>query len=290
MLDRWRAYELSYGRAGHFQTAGAESASNAFLSLRQMMLETLLVGALQEAYLTSAIDTIRYRRGGLLQSFEEVWAAEQSLDAFRDAQLELRYADGLVLWINHARDDWSVDVDGQLFLVPEDGFLGWRASDDLLAFSAIPPGIATRVDYALSPGRYEFIDGRGTPAAFGGISTPSGRLVAHHFAEGLLIEELTEDQFTRTELGAPELLSIRLEPPTAVLAPGERIGLTAWAAYAGGIRRDVTSRVDWSVSAADIARVDRGAVVTGCALGEVQIGGSALGMQLAPTSLLVSAP
>ena len=289
LLDRWRTYELSYAHAGHFQSTGNVDTLKDYVSTRQILLETFLVGALQESYLNAELSSIRYRHGGSLRSFEEVWESTGSLDAFRDAQLELRYDDGLVLWANHASVPWTVQANGQSFVLPEDGFLGWRPSDGLLAFSARPPGASARADYAFSPGRYELLDGRGQALAFGGLSSP-GRLVLHEFARGLLVEEQFGDQFTRTELGAPALLRVRLEPEQVVVAPGERVGFLAWAEYEGGVRREVTARVGWDLSNGTVARIDLGAVLTGCVEGAVELGGQALGLPIEPATVVVAAP
>jgi len=278
LLDRYRAHELTYGRASFFQTTGPVNGTqpgqlNNRLTHAGMIKEYYLMQALQREYLTSPIETVQYEVNGQLRTADEVIDASTHpggpLEEFRDPRLCLTYTNGLVVWVNHAVAPWAgVSVGGRVFTLPEDGFVAHDPRTGLWAFSArctAPAGEATpgRIDYALAPGWYELLDGRGVVGAYGGLTHPLGsqRLVVRNDVRALLVAE--------DELGAIEV-SEGTRPPLrhiAVVADhtlevGERALLRAVGLYDGDTEQELSYLLGtWRSSDARVVAVNRAGVI-----------------------------
>lgn len=288
-LDRYRAYELTYGHASFFVSNGPyNGAPGNMLRYADMVQEHYMLKALQEHYLSSRVSSIRYVDShGALSTFEEILFRTETTDAFQDAQLRIEYEDGLVAYINHASTNWTVDVNGTVYSIPEDGFVARHPASGLLAFSAIAPGNAARIDYCLAPGEYEFFNGRGSVDGYGSLHTGGvRRVVALNFVHNRLVVEDAAGQISTIDGGAPSTVSLGVAGP-ASLAAGARGSVKAVASYSNGAHRTVTTLVDWSSSNPTVATVDEGGAVRALSAGQTTITTSRF-ETVAPTPLTLA--
>jgi hypothetical protein len=298
-LDRNRVYQLTYGHAFFMQSNGP--VPNNYMLEIDMIREYYLGSALQRLYLESAVRSIEYRSGTAWRTFEERLAEAGTTDAFIDPQLRIEFENGLVMFLNHAAGEdtggWVEAWDGDSFRLPEDGFLAYLPGTPFLAFSAsVVADGEERFDYCRAPGRYEFFDGRGAVAGFGGLSTET---TSGTIARGLAVESLAANvrllerpngQLLSEPLGPePEVVAIEVEPATLTVQPGRRVGMRAVARLSNGGVRDVTTLVEWRSSDPDVA-VTEGPAVLGCRPGVARIEPEPLeGVEVAPGSVTVRA-
>jgi hypothetical protein len=289
-LDRYRAYCVSFGRTAYFQDAGPFDGGSNLLTYAHMLREHYLVNELQRRTADALVQSIRYHVGGSLQSFEQVLAASESTDSFVDARLQITWSNGVVVHVNHGASAWSVSAAGTSFSLPEDGFVAAQPGTGFLAFSAVPAGAAGRCDYALAPGRYEFFDGRGVVAGYGGIATLNSRLWLENAPLGLTLFEDDSGAIVVANADPPAVASLSIEGAPATLELGAGAALRAVATHVDGSFQDVTTRVAWSSSDASVLTLDDCAVAWGLEEGQVSISCSAFGgVAPAPVSVLVDA-
>jgi hypothetical protein len=271
-LDRYRAYEVTYGHASFFMTSGPFGSPGNMLLYADMIKEYYALKALQERYLDAPLANVRYFHNGALASFETVLFQTETTDSFRDAQVRLAYESGLVVYVNHAMTNWNVSANGVAYSIPEDGYLAFEPSSAFLAFSAIPPTTGgQRIDYCLSPGNYEFFDGRGVVNSYGGIDTLGvKRLKVVNFVRGLTVSEAATGAIQVLAGNAPSIVAIDIVGPSSCSA-GERATVKAVAHYANGASRVVTTLVDWSSSNPAAATVNEGGALIGVASGLASI-------------------
>jgi hypothetical protein len=237
-----------------------------------MVKEHYLVTPIQALMWSSPLVDLRYEHGGTLYTFEEILFETGDTEAFRDPRIRAEFEAGLVLHVNHGETTWSVQAGGVTYLVPEDGWVAHDPVTGLLAFSAMPSndGVA-RIDYANVPDRWEVLDGRGAVDAFGGLSTPSRRLIVRNDVRGLVLREDANGELEVLSESPPPLVSVSIEPGPVGLLPGEERPVRALARYANGAVRDVTKLVSWTTSDPTVAIVDSGGSLHACAAGSCTV-------------------
>jgi hypothetical protein len=272
-LDRYRIYELTFGKAGFTMSTGIPNGIGNNTYHADVIKEYCMTNALQSRYTPAPPTTIEYLNGGQLKSFQTILEQTGGLDAFRDARIHLAFANGLQMWLNHSTTNWNVTVGSTAYVIPSDGFVGTQPSTGLVCFSAIPPGTGgNRIDYCLDPTAYEFFDGRGVVGGYGGQSTPFNRLSYTTFSRGRNFRENASNVVSQNgATNAPALQRVEVTPATSTLAVGSRKGLKAFAVYANGARRDVTKLVHWSTQSASVATVNDGAALTAVAPGTTTV-------------------
>jgi len=274
MLDRYRVYEITYGKAGYIQTTGIPNGVGNMTYHADMLKEYHMTNALQARYTQAPPTAIEYLNGGTWKTFQRILEDSDSLEPFRNARIRLTFANGLEIYVNHGEAALNVTVGGVAYSIPEDGFVARQASTGLIAFSAVPPGTGgARIDYCLDPAAYEFFDGRGVVGAWGGQSTPYAGVQFTSFSRGRSFRENTTTNVIEQvgTTNAPALLRVEVTPAMNTLAAGSRKGLKAVAVYANGARRDVTKLVNWSSGSSSIASVNSGAAVTANAPGQTTV-------------------
>ncbi len=294
MLDRYRVYEITYGKAGYLQTTGNPNGVGNITYHADMLKEYHMTNALQARYTQAPPTSIEYLFAGTWNSFQRILEDIDSLEPFRNARIRLSFANGLEIYVNHGVLALDVNVGGVPYTIPEDGFVARQASTGFLAFSAVPPGTGgARIDYCIDPAAYEFFDGRGVVNAYGGQSTPFAGVQFTSYSRGRTFRENTATHVIE-QVGAtvaPALLRVEVSPAAATLPVGARKGLKAFAVYANGARRDVTKLVNWSSTASAVARVNSGAAVTAVAVGAAGVTVSSFqGAPVVPALVTVTPP
>ncbi len=272
-LDRNRIYELTYGKAGFLISNGFMNGIGNYSTHAELVREYFMTNALQARFTKETPIAIEYEREGVFKSFQTLVQETNSLEACRDPRLRIRFASGLEMWLNHANPNWIANVAGVTYNIPSDGFVAIQPSSGLLAFSAIPPGLTSRIDYCLDPAAYEFFDGRGSVTGYAGQSNPSIRGVSFtSFSRGRTFREVGDASLTQVgATTAPALVRVQVEPAANTLPVGSRKGLKAIAVYANGARRNVTKLVTWSSGSSGIASVNNGAALTANGVGSTSV-------------------
>ena len=285
LVDRYRAYELSFGHGAYLQLTGPYDGAGNTMTFVELIKEHYFVSALAEHALVSSIDTILYGIEGEFLTFEGHLRRGRKLEAFRDPLLVLTFRDGFELFVNHGRLPWSVMVRGVSVELPEDGFAAHQTGTELLAFSGIIPTLGTaRFDYAYVPGRWEILDGRGSISAFGAQDTTGFKgLALSNFARGIDLLQTAPSQIRVIREMPPTLTSLTISPAVVTIPQGQRRSLRAQAHFANGAFRDVTTMMQWTSSNPALATVDSGACLSAHGPGSLLIGGSFSGMQATPT-------
>lgn len=300
MHDRYRAYEITYGHTPYFPANGTGDGLNTgnFVYFPQMIQEYYQLLELSRRYFERPVQGIFYERQGSLRTFEEIWAASADPTQFIDPRLHLDYGT-LDIFVNHSPTPWNVlAIGGVDYTIPEDGWVAYDSRDGFVCFSAIPAGVASRIDYCYAPGRYELFNGRGSVLGYGGIVTGSpgapGLLQVRNFADNSVIHEKTQVQLPSGFWTASwEVVASTPFPVTkVVLQPSRRTidrngwaGIVAIAHRSNGSWEEVTTKVNFTVSNPALATVDRSGVVRGLGVpGAVQITASPF-QNVAPRSV-----
>lgn len=272
-LDRYRNYELTFGKAGFVLTNGIQNGIGNYTTHADLLREYHMTNALQSRYTQAPPTLIEYWYAGAYYKLQTLLEATGTLDVFRQPKMHIAFANGLEMWLNHQGVPWDLTIGGVAYRIPQDGFVAIQPSTGLVAFSAIPPTTGgARIDYCLDPSSYEFFDGRGVIGGYGGQSTPFSGVAFTSFSRGRTFRENASG--TIIQVGstvAPALVRVEVFPSASTLAVGARKGLKAYAVYANGARRDVTKLVTWSTQAAGIATVNNGAAVTAVAPGTTNV-------------------
>lgn len=292
-LDRYRVYEITYGKASYLFVNGPYNGIGNYTYFPDLIKEYYLVNELQRLAYESPVAAIDYLHNGSLQNFDAVFGATSSLDTFRDPRIRITYENGLTVWVNHATANWTVSVGGVTYAIPQDGYVAWQAAigggPAFRSFSAIPNGVASRIDYCYAPNRWEFFDGRGAVNGYAGIDTQGvRRLRATNFVTGSTVAENGSNGIQVVPGTVPTVVSVHVEPATLTLAAGERLGVRALAVYSNGAVRNVTSLVDWSTSDPAVARINRGAALGANGSGSTTVQCTAFqGVTCTPATLTV---
>lgn len=289
-FDRYRLYELTFGKAGFLITNGLLTVPGSYTTAANLLREYHMTNALQSRFTAAPPTAIEYLNAGTFKSFQTLLEQSGTVDSFRQPRLRITFLNGLQMWLNHSGAPWTLAVGGTTYTLPQDGFVATQPSTGLIAFSAIPPGTnGARIDYCLDPLAYEFFHGRGVVGAYGGQSSPSNGAAFTSFSRGRTFRETSTGsiaQFGSTV--APALLRVEVSPASSTLAAGARKGLKAVAVYANGARRNVTKLVTWSTLSSAVATVNNGAAVTAVAPGTTSVTVSSFqGAPVVPASLTV---
>jgi hypothetical protein len=289
-LDRYRIYELTFGKAGFSQSTGIPNGIGNTEFHADLLKEYHMTNALQSRYTQAPPTVIEYSINGQMKSLQTVIDQYGGLDILRDARIHLAFANGLDMWLNHSTTSWNLTANGTAYTFPMDGFVGVQPSTGLVTFSAIPPGTGGhRIDYCLDPLQYEFFDGRGAVSGFGGQSTPFSNVSFTSFSRGRNFRENASHVIVQNgSTNAPALQRVEVTPASSTMAAGTRKGLKAFAVYANGAHRDVTKLVTWSTQSPSIATVNNGAAVTAVASGTTTVTVSSFqGAPVTPAALIV---
>lgn len=293
MLDRYRLYEITYGKTGYIQVNGAFNLAGNYLLFADMLKEYYMTNALQALYMDNAPTQIQYLYNGQLQTFDDIFFQTETTNTFRHPRIRLAFANGLEIYLNHNTSPWNVTVGNVAYVIPEDGFVARRRNSQFLCFSAIPPTTGgQRIDYCNAPNEYEFFDGRGTVSGYGGLTTPYNRVAFKSLTRNTIGRENAAQGIELTPAGAaPTITRINVQPAAASLslANAPRKGFHAVATYSNGAVRDVTKLVTWSSSLPLTARVNQGAAVTAALPGTATISVSSLqGAPVVPAVVTVA--
>jgi len=290
MLDRYRVYEISYGKSSSIQCNGPFDGIGNYTYIADVVKEYYLMNELQRRYCESPISAIEYFDAGSFKTAEQMLGASGATDGMRDPRLHLRYTNGLEVYANHAPASWTLSIAGVSYTIPEDGFVAVQPGTSFIAFSAIAPGTSgARIDYCNAPGRYEFFDGRGLVSGHGGIDTGGiKRLKVRNDVHAITVTEQTNGTLLATQGSPPAVVNVTVTPASLSLAQGGRVGLHAIAHFANGAWRDVTTLVNWSSSNSLVAAINEGAALTGLSGGSAQINCTSFGgSPVVPASVVV---
>ncbi|MCY2961963.1 MAG: hypothetical protein NTY35_17535 [Planctomycetota bacterium] len=292
-LDRYRAYEITYGKASYLFVNGPYNGIGNYTWFADLIKEYYLVNALQTLAYESPVSTIDYLYNGTLQSFDAVFGATSSLDTFRNPRIRIVYQNGLSVWVNHSTTSWSVTAGGVTYSIPEDGYVAWKAATGggqaFRSFSAIPSGVSARIDYCYAPGRWEYFDGRGVVNNYAGIDTQGIRRSRFvNFVTGSTAFETATDAIQVVPGAAPSVVRVDVLPATLNLSAGSRQGVRAMATYSNGAVRNVTTLVNWSTSNPNVGRINRGAALSASGTGTTTVQcTSYAGVACTPSTLTV---
>jgi hypothetical protein len=185
-IDAWRATTLAYGHVGAWEAVGAPVVPEP-LTPAETLKEYALMTALSRRYTDAPSAEVRYIDAEE-QSRDLSWALAHDLD-LSAPRLHVDYG-SIDVWVNHDRDDWTVDVAGNALVLPTHGWLA-RADDGLLAYSARVDG--RQVDYLAAP-EVTLLDGRGEVVRIGAIQARDLKVV---WADGSTIEEMPDGSLQR---------------------------------------------------------------------------------------------
>jgi hypothetical protein len=285
-LDLYLAFCISYGHAGFLITNGSQGGDEGYITHPEAAQTYFMTNALQSLYFSSPISAIRYANQGQWKSFEQVLFDTETLDSFRHVPLRLEFANGLRITVNHGPAPLTMLDGGQSFTLPAK--TGWYASlpnGSFRAFSAIPPGTnGKRIDYCLATGQYEYFNGRGQVAGYGGISTLALRSAWNVLPGNLSVAEDSGGQLGVTLGPPPGLLGIAITPADIGIAAGQRIGLRATASFDNGGQQDVTTLLIWFSTQPNVATVNNAGVLTAVGSGSTKI------VAMDPTGALIALP
>lgn len=292
-LDRYRAYEITYGKSSYLFVNGPYNGLGNYTSFSDLIQEYYLVNALQSYAYEAPVYSIDYLYNGTLQGFDAVFGATSSLDTFRDPRIRIVYRNGLTVYVNHSTTSWAVTVGGVNYTIPEDGYVAWKAATGggqaFRSFSAIPSGVSARIDYCYAPGRWEYFDGRGVVNGYAGIDTQGirrTRLV--NFVTGSTVYETSAGAIQVVPGVAPSVVRVDVLPAAIELAAGARQGVRAVATYSNGAVRNVTTLVNWSTGNSTVGRINRGAALSGTGTGMTTVQCSSYqGVACTPATLTV---
>lgn len=291
LFDKYRAYEITNGTRGHFETFGIVDAPGNRDSDR--FKEYYMMQGLQEDYLRSKVDIVEYEKNGVMETASDIllnstktgYSASASnfgiMDELTNPRIHIRYESGLEIYVNHSDVDWVQHG----FKIPEDGFLAFNAATGLLSFSAIPqgPGFTDdRIDYSRVDKRYEFFDGRGVVDSYLGMSNlggvVDGNAVVHNLVHHIEVKEVSGGGLDVSSLPgtAPTLTKIELVGPN-LIEEGSRALLRVVGSYTdifGNVvaKQDVSHlRVSFSSNKELKLPVDRAGVIEGLSTGSARI-------------------
>jgi hypothetical protein len=119
-LDALRATTLAYGHAGGWAASGRAGSSERLPPAEQVK-DYFVMQALQRRYLAETTAAVAYvDSAGVARDLGEALASDVDLAGPR---LRIDYGDSLVLWINHSRQEWTVESGGKAYELPPQGYL-----------------------------------------------------------------------------------------------------------------------------------------------------------------------
>ena len=304
-IDEYRAYTITYGHTSYFTSNGPVNDGGNYMRQTDMLKEYYIGNALQNEYLNSRVADIHYFFDGQARTFEQHLFSTGDLESFRDPRLRIRFQSGFELFVNHAEEEWVIDVPGTTytgdtrFVLPENGFFAYRPGTDFMALSGWAPGHATdRYDYVHVPDQYEFFDGRRSVDGYGNLTTKpspdeSGhRLIAlKNHVRNMAMVQLPGGEFETVQGPLPQLVAVQISADKKNVVEDEVVGLRATARFDNGSSQDVSTQVEWTVGNDSIVHVTSGGTAVACRPGTTSV--SALpykGVAPTPLTLKVSAP
>lgn len=145
-LDEYLAKIIAYGQIGELTFDGVKENLKIYYMLQQ----------LQARYAMTPVRSIEYDDNGTLVSTS---AALRS-GAVSANRLRLLYDNGLEIFVNGNRREWSVMADGRSYRLPTWGYVAVHPESQFLEYSALPlKGSAVRLDYSCSPTQCYFNSG-----------------------------------------------------------------------------------------------------------------------------------
>lgn len=289
-LDLYQAFLISYGHAGFITTNGAKFPTGGYLTHPAAAQVYFMTNALQLLYFAAPVTGIGYRHQGAWKSFEQVLFDTETLESFRGIPLRLDFANGLRIYVNHGAAPLVINEDGLNYTLPaETGWYAGMGNGWFRAFSAVPPGTGgQRIDYCKATGQYEYFNGRGGVAAFGGLSNPEKRSAWKVTPTNLSVTENASGGLTAVPGPPPGFLGIQVLQEATELDPGERSGLKAVAYFDNGGVLDLTTLLDWGSTNPAVASVSSGAVVHALSSGNATLVGVAPGGGILSTPVSVT--
>ena len=296
-MDRYRIYSITYGKSGYFHSNGPINGQGNLLAFADMIKEYYLMAGIQADYLGSKIETVEYWVDDALVNLQTALrnsTEANPLDDLRHPKMRLRFESGLTIYLNHSPLDWEeIEVDGQTYMLPEDGWIASNPTTGLLAFSAVPmepASTGTRIDYARVQDRYEALDGRGTPVSYGGLESSAGWLVVTNEFRGISVTESSTGEISTEQTSEPQVTALSLEGAN-LLRPNHRFTLRPWATADNGAKQELSYILgDWASSNPDVATVSRAGVVEALGEGSTKITFSWQSMVSTPHTVTVQAP
>lgn len=289
-MDLYQAFLISYGHSGFITTNGAKFPTGGYVTHPAAAQTYFMTNALQVLYYASPIANILYLHDGAWRTFEEVLFATESLEPFRHVPLRLDFANGLRIWVNHGATPLQVSDAGKSYTLPaKTGWYAGFANGWLVAFSAIPPGTGgQRIDYCRAAGQYEYFNGRGVVAGYGGLSNPSKRSAWRVWPTNLSVTEDATGKLVPVLGPPPGFLGIQVLQDKVELDPGERTGLKAVAFFDNGGMLDLTTLLEWGSNDPQVASVNAGGVVHALSGGDATLIGAAPGGGILSTPVAVT--
>lgn len=208
-LDRYRTFEIGYGRAGYTQPNGYFTGIGGgdYEYFWDQVGDYYIMNELQRRYLGANVQNITYRMSnGAWSGFDAVMAAKKNITGFSGAAIHYEFDTGFEMWVNPYPTAIGVDLvgwgqDDGNYELRQDSWLA-VAPDGFINFSAITTTSrgdtdGERADYCYAPGRYEYFDGRSGSACvgFGNIITSGNNLrliKCHNFINNNTVMRLTD--------------------------------------------------------------------------------------------------
>jgi hypothetical protein len=187
-IDQFLAATIAYGHIGWLveEIHGIRQTGRSYYMMQQLESRYVMERPLQIRYGTEfgLVDTSQALESG----------------AWKESKLYTRYANGLEVWVNGNGDEhWLVSRGSRDYDLPPYGWLALQ-EDDFFEGSLWRDG--HRTDLVASPS-YVFVDGRGKPTEFSGIST-SGSVAVRPSEEGQGLSIVCVDAAGDMTLSAPE--------------------------------------------------------------------------------------
>ncbi len=246
-LRTYRAYEVTYGTTGYWQSLGPIDGDNYAgsptypndLRYADMVREYYMMQALQEEYLGSTPTAVEYETGtvgsGQFSTASARVLASSSanpLDDFRNPRLRITYQNGLTIWVNHGSTRWDVGpIGGVTYGLFEDGFIAHDPATGLRVFSARPSDLRPSepqvpFDYADVPNRWTMLDGRGQVSHYDGLDATANGIVVENVLKNVKITEDASHVLSTATLSSspPSVASLTLSAPATM-----QVGRTALA-------------------------------------------------------------
>ena len=158
-VDHFIAATMAYGHIGWLveEQHGIGRTCRSYYMLQQ----------LQKRYALRKPSAIKYAddKGSWFNASQAI-----ATGVINDSRLHVGYDNGLQVFVNGSNGDWTIDGhDGKRVVLPSWGWYAWDGRR-FVEFSALVDG--HRVDYV--HGKYDYLDGRGTLTAHGGLAAKGG--------------------------------------------------------------------------------------------------------------------
>jgi hypothetical protein len=137
-------------------------------NLVESMQRYFLIQPLQKYYAMVPVKNIQYWNGtGFVDSSEALVS-----DSIQKRKVFVEYKNGCKIWVNAGQDDWNIEVGGDEFILPHNGFYACYPPEGIKSFSILTQDInseTVQVDFAKGPDSI-YIDTRGGNVNLEGLS------------------------------------------------------------------------------------------------------------------------